>query len=244
MSKKRLKGAEQEIVLGNANFKHLKISNPYQLTEKQKTILQAALDARNKCVMIDGLYGTGKSFLAILAALQLLKNGDVEKIVYLRNAVESSSIAKLGYLPGDISEKISPYMQILKEKMLEVLPIPEYKFLEKEEAISTASLSFIRGLTYKNSVVILDEAACVTMDDLILLSTRLGEGSRLFIIGDSENQSDIGSKSGFKKFYNLFNNQEAEDFGIKCFELKSEEDIKRSDFVKFVLKKVGVLKIK
>lgn len=226
----------------NKLFRDIKISNPYQLNDKQKNILKAALDDKTSCLMIDGLYGTSKTYISVLAALSLLKSGKIEEILYVRNSVESSSTGKVGLLPGTADEKMGPYYAIFHEKLKELLPIEDVKFLEKTEAVNVMPLSFVRGHSWRNKVVIVDEAACLTFEDLILLTTRLGENSKLFLVGDSENQSDIGAKSGFRRFFSLFNNQESSDFGIKNFELKEESDIVRSEFVKFVLRKTGILR--
>jgi phosphate starvation-inducible PhoH-like protein len=218
------------------------IKQRYQLNPKQQAILETALDKRIKCVMIDGLWGTSKTFLAVFASLQLLSEKKVDEIIYIRNPVESSSSGKMGYLKGDMNEKLAPYTAPFEEKLQEFLSPAIIKKLQEDQRLTTMALGFIRGRSFNCKAIIVDEAASMTFDDLILILTRCGPFTKIFLIGDSENQNDIGAKTGFKYLFDKLSDAESKENGIETFEMKSEEDIVRSDFVRFVLKKVGKIK--
>ena len=100
--------------------KIIKLNRKFQFTPRQQEILKTMLSDDTSMVLVDGLYGTGKTYLAIYAALQLLMDAKIEGITYLRNPIESSTEGKIGYLPGEAEEKIDPYMAPLKEKIAEI----------------------------------------------------------------------------------------------------------------------------
>jgi predicted ribonuclease YlaK len=179
------------------------------LTEKQKGILSAALNKNTKCVFIDGLYGTSKSYMAVLASLNLLNAKKVDEIIFIRNPVESSTTGKIGFIPGSSEEKMAPYNAILFDKLEEMLPECDIQKLKKDNRINCYPVGFVRGRSWNCKAIIVDEASSMSWDDLFLVLTRCGEFSKIFFIGDSVNQNDIGSKSGFRKMFNLFNDQES-----------------------------------
>lgn len=220
----------------------LHIRDREDLTERQKVILETMLDKETKCVMIDGFWGTGKSFLSILAATKLLNDRRVSDLLFIRNPLESSTSGKIGFLKGDIDSKMQPYTQILRDKLEEILPKNEIELLTAENRIQGLPLGFTRGLSWNAKVVIVDEAASLSYEDILLIMSRCGKFTKLFFIGDSENQNDLGSRSGFKKIFDQFSDMESKENGVFTFELKEESDIVRSDFVRFILKKVGKIK--
>lgn len=220
----------------------LKIKERSDFTEKQKNILSIAASKNTKCVFIDGLYGTSKSYLAVLSSLRLLNEKKVDEIIFIRNPVESSTTGKIGFIPGTSEEKMAPYNAILYDKLEEMLSEPDVQRLKKENRISCHPVGFVRGRSWNCKAVIVDEASSMTWDDLFLILTRCGEFTRIFFIGDSVNQNDIGVKSGFRKMFNLFNDQESRDFGIHSFELREYSDIVRSGLLRFVMEKAGLIK--
>jgi predicted ribonuclease YlaK len=220
----------------------LAIKERNDLTEKQKNILQTALDKKTKCVFIDGLYGTSKSYMAVLAALKLLDSKRIDEIIFIRNPVESSTTGKLGFMPGTSEEKMAPYNAILFDKLEEMLPESDTSKLKKDNRINCHPVGFVRGRSWNCKAVIVDEASSMTWDDLFLILTRCGEFTRIFFIGDSVNQNDIGAKSGFRKMFDLFNDEESRNFGIHCFELREYCDIVRSGLLRFVMEKAGLIK--
>ncbi len=218
------------------------ISVRHKLNEKQKVILQTSMDNDTRMVCIDGLWGTSKSWMAILAALQLLNEKKVDSIIYIRNPVESSSTGKVGFLPGGIDEKTGPYNAILFDKLDEFIETPDIARLKKEARIECFPLGFIRGKSWNCKAIIVDEAASLTFDDLLLISSRCGERCKLFIVGDSINQNDIGNKSGFARFLDFFRDDESKNNGVFVFDLKDKEDIVRSGFLRFIMEKTKVIK--
>lgn len=219
------------------------VKEQFTYNDKQKSIIEYGLAKNTKCIYIDGLYGTSKSYLSVLIGLKLLAQKKVNQIIYVRNPVESSTTSKIGALPGLISEKMQPYNQIFFDKLEEFLTKPTIDMLNKEGKLECVPLGFSRGLSWASKFIIVDEAASLTFDDLILLMSRLGEHSKIVFIGDSLNQNDIGAKSGFKKMFDLLSDQESQDNGIYTFKMQSINDIVRSGFVRFLMKKTGKIKV-
>lgn len=220
----------------------LNIKERTDLTDKQKKIFEVAANKNTKCVFIDGLYGSSKSYLAVMSSLKLLNAKKVDEIIFIRNPVESSTTGKIGFIPGTSEEKMAPYNAILFDKLEEMLSESDIARLKKDNRISCHPVGFVRGRSWNCKAVIVDEASSMTWDDLFLILTRCGEFTRIFFIGDSVNQNDIGAKSGFRKMFNLFNDQESKDFGIHCFELREYSDIVRSGLLRFVMEKAGLIK--
>lgn len=226
---------------GKISFK-LNIRERNDLTQKQISILETMLARDTRCVFIDGTYGTGKTWLSVLAALKLLENGRCDGLIYVRNPVESSTTGKLGALPGLYEEKISPYGAPLYEKLDELLCTGDINALMKDSRIETLALGYARGRSFNCKAIIVDEATSMTYDDLVLLLTRCGEFTRIFLIGDSLQQNDIGAKTGFKRMFNVFNDLESKANGIFTFEMRGENDIVRSKILRFIMNKVGTIK--
>ena len=206
-----------------------------QLTSKQIELLNLLQNKTTKLVFISGPAGTAKTYTSILAGLTLLNHKRVSEIVYVRSIVESSD-SKLGFLPGEMDEKMSPYIQPLIDKLEELLPKHDIDKLKKEERIHGFPINFLRGLSWNAKCIVADEAQNMTKKELITLITRVGEFSKLFICGDPD-QSDINGKSGFVPTMNIFDDEESRNNGIYVFKF-DEDDIVRSGLVKFILKKL------
>ena len=206
-----------------------------QLTSKQIELLNLLQNKTTKLVFISGPAGTAKTYTSILAGLTLLNHKRVSEIVYVRSIVESSD-NKLGFLPGEMDEKMSPYIQPLIDKLEELLPKHDIEKLKKEERIHGFPINFLRGLSWNAKCIVADEAQNMSKKELITLITRVGEFSKLFICGDPD-QSDINGKSGFVPTMNIFDDEESRNNGIYVFKF-DEDDIVRSGLVKFILKKL------
>jgi phosphate starvation-inducible PhoH-like protein len=206
-----------------------------QLTSKQIELLNLLQNKTTKLVFISGPAGTAKTYTSILAGLTLLNHKRVSEIVYVRSIVESSD-SKLGFLPGEMDEKMSPYIQPLIDKLEELLPKHDIDKLKKEERIHGFPINFLRGLSWNAKCIVADEAQNMSKKELITLITRVGEFSKLFICGDPD-QSDINGKSGFVPMMNVFDDEESRNNGIYVFKF-DEDDIVRSGLVKFILKKL------
>ena len=218
-----------------------KISRPVvirqrpDLTNKQKEFLKLALDNNTKIIFLSGPAGSSKSFLAVLASLELMNMKKVSDIIYIRSIVESSD-NKMGFLPGDASEKLSPYLEPLLEKLEEMLDTSDINNLQKEKRIEGKPTGYLRGLSWNAKAIIMDEAQNSTYKEITTLLTRIGHFSKLFICGDPM-QSDINGKSGFEKMCNVFNDEESKTQGVHTFYL-TEADIVRSEIVKYIVKKL------
>ncbi|MGB3317389.1 MAG: PhoH family protein [Albidovulum sp.] len=142
-----------------------------------------------------GPAGTGKTYLAVAVGVTMLIGGHVDKIILSRPAVEAGE--RLGFLPGDMKEKVDPYMQPLYDALNDFLPAKQVLKLMEEKRIEIAPLAFMRGRTLANAFVVLDEAQNATTMQMKMFLTRLGEGSRMVITGD-RTQIDLprGTSSG------------------------------------------------
>lgn len=142
-----------------------------------------------------GPAGTGKTYLAVAVGVTMFISGAVEKIILSRPAVEAGE--RLGFLPGDMKEKVDPYMQPLYDALNDFLPAKQVQKLLEEKRIEIAPLAFMRGRTLSNAFVVLDEAQNATSMQMKMFLTRLGEGSRMVITGD-RTQVDLprGTASG------------------------------------------------
>jgi len=206
-----------------------------ELTIKQKQFLDIALDKTTKVMFVSGPAGTSKTYMSILAALTLMNQKRVSDLLYLRSAVESSD-SKLGFLPGEANEKMAPYIQPLLEKLSELTNKSTIDSLQKEERLESIPIGFLRGLNWNARCIVADEAQNMTYKELVTLITRIGEFSKVFILGDPD-QSDINGKSGFIKMMNGFDDVESKENGIQTFKF-DEDDIVRSALVKFIIKKL------
>ena len=136
----------------------------------------------NELVFGIGPAGTGKTYLAVAAAVSMFLDGQVDKIILSRPAVEAGE--RLGFLPGDMKDKVDPYMQPLYDALNDFLPGKQVAKLIEERQIEIAPLAFMRGRTLANAFVVLDEAQNATAMQMKMFLTRLGEGSRMAITGD------------------------------------------------------------
>ncbi|WP_306047392.1 PhoH family protein [Nioella sp. MMSF_3534] len=145
-----------------------------------------------------GPAGTGKTYLAVAVAVNQMINGHVDRIILSRPAVEAGE--KLGYLPGDMKDKVDPYMQPLYDALNDFLPGKQLAKLIEEKRIEIAPLAFMRGRTLSNAYVVLDEAQNATSMQMKMFLTRLGQGSRMVITGD-RSQVDLprGVTSGLRE---------------------------------------------
>tara|TARA_R110002020_G_scaffold212178_1_gene418641 strand:+ start:954 stop:1943 length:990 start_codon:yes stop_codon:yes gene_type:complete len=149
-------------------------------TAAQKAYVQSLFD--NELSFGIGPAGTGKTYLAVAVGVSMFIGGHVDRIILSRPAVEAGE--KLGYLPGDMKDKVDPYMQPLYDALNDFLPGKQLAKLIEEKKIEIAPLAFMRGRTLSNAFVVLDEAQNATSMQMKMFLTRLGEGSRMVITGD------------------------------------------------------------
>ena len=149
-------------------------------TAAQRAYVEALF--RSELVFGIGPAGTGKTFIAVAAAVSMFLEGKVERIILSRPAVEAGE--RLGFLPGDMKEKVDPFMQPLYDSLNALLPGKQVAKLIEEKTIEIAPLAFMRGRTLQNAFVVLDEAQNATEMQMKMFLTRLGEGGRMAITGD------------------------------------------------------------
>ena len=149
-------------------------------TDAQKVYVASLFS--NELAFGIGPAGTGKTYLAVAVGVSMFIAGKVDKIILSRPAVEAGE--KLGYLPGDMKEKVDPYMQPLYDALDDFIPSKQLARLFEEQQIEIAPLAFMRGRTLSNAFVVLDEAQNATSMQMKMFLTRLGEGSRMVITGD------------------------------------------------------------
>ncbi|MDA0766052.1 MAG: PhoH family protein [Verrucomicrobia bacterium] len=181
-----------------------------------------------------GPAGTGKTYLAMAMGIALLKEGEVNRIVLTRPAVEAGEA--LGFLPGDIQEKVAPYLRPLYDALHDMLdPVEGQRYLE-DGTIEIAPLAYMRGRTLARSFVILDEAQNTTREQMFMLLTRLGEGSRCVVTGDGS-QVDLkaGVRSGLEEAERALAG--VEGIGIVRF---SGSDVVRHPIVGRIVEAYGV----
>ncbi len=157
-------------------------------TPMQKAYVTAI--RKNELVFGTGPAGTGKTYLAVACAAAALMNGEVDRIVLSRPAVEAGE--RLGFLPGDMKEKVDPYLRPLYDALYDVMPAPLVQKGLAENTIEIAPLAFMRGRTLASAFIILDEAQNTTPQQMKMFLTRLGEGSRMVVTGDPS-QIDLPS---------------------------------------------------
>ena len=171
-------------------------------TKKQKEYVRALKN--NQIVMSLGPAGTGKTYLAVAVALTMLLEKKVERIILSRPAVEAGE--RLGFLPGDMKEKIDPYLRPLYDSLYDLLDYEKIQRKIESGSIEIAPLAFMRGRTLKNSFAILDEAQNATETQIKMFLTRIGENSKLVVNGDPS-QIDLPNKnhSGLVKSQSILN---------------------------------------
>ena len=178
-------------------------------TEAQKKYIKSFIN--NEMVFGIGPAGTGKTYIAVAIAASRFIGGHVDKIILSRPAVEAGE--RLGFLPGDMKDKVDPYMQPLYDALNDFFPIKQLTRLLEDKQIEIAPLAFMRGRTLSNSFVVLDEAQNATAMQMKMFLTRLGEGSQMAITGDIT-QIDLqrGVLSGLKNAEALLKDVEGISF--------------------------------
>ena len=197
-------------------------------TANQKKMVQAA--DKNDIVFAIGPAGTGKTYTAVALAVRALKNKVVKKIILTRPAVEAGE--SLGFLPGDLKEKIDPYLRPLYDALDDMIPADKLGYYMSTRTIEIAPLAYMRGRTLDNAFIILDESQNANDLQIKMFLTRIGSNAKAIITGDPT-QVDLprNQKSGLEKATRILKNIE----GIAHIEL-DEEDVVRHKLVKAIIK--------
>lgn len=197
-------------------------------TQNQKSYVDAIRE--NDLVFGVGPAGTGKTYLACAMAVTAYKNKEVERIVLTRPAVEAGE--KLGFLPGDMQDKVDPYLRPLYDALFDILGSEAAAKLKDKGVVEVVPLAYMRGRTLDNSFIILDEAQNTTREQMKMFLTRMGFGSKAVVTGDIT-QIDLprGASSGLKEACHILR-------GIEGIEIRnfSEVDVVRHELVKRIIK--------
>ena len=207
-------------------------------SEKQTEYNSALNDNYYKIIFGIGPAGTGKTLFACLTAIQELKNGSIQKIILTRPVVSADE--ELGFLPGNLNQKMAPWTQPIFDIFLEHYSKHEVDCMVKDGVIEIAPLAFMRGRTFKRSFIIADEMQNSTPNQLMMLTTRIGTDSRMVITGDLE-QTDRGKDNGlldflqkYKKYLLLKENELISNCGIKIVKFDTR-DVERSPIVSKII---------
>ena len=213
----------KDVIVYNISGKPIK-----SRSENQQRLVDAY--SKDDMVFAVGPAGTGKTYLSIALAVKALKDKEIKKIILSRPAVEAGE--KLGFLPGDMKEKIDPYLQPLYDALEDMIPAVKLQELMEKHVIQIAPLAFMRGRTLSDAVVILDEAQNTTSAQLRMFLTRMGWNTKMIITGDMT-QVDLprGTQSGLRKALRILGGIE----GISVVNL-TQTDIVRHKLVTKIVK--------
>lgn len=205
-----------------------------QLRQSQQKYVQTILE--NDITFCQGPAGTSKTFTACYAALKLFAEKQIDNIILCKPIQEAGE--KLGFLPGDVSEKIDPYMQSYVSNLTKIVGPQLTEMMVEAEIIQFRPMAFMRGDTFDNSLMILDEAQNATFKQLMLFITRMGKGSKVIVTGDISQYDIAKNNIGLEKFIDLMS-------GIKGIgEHKfTDKDIVRAKILQEVVKRYDKWKI-
>jgi phosphate starvation-inducible protein PhoH and related proteins len=225
--------AEHMKSAANGEFEHVIVFGTSGKPVRARTVNQLALvnDYKtNDLIIAEGPAGTGKTYTSIALAVRALKEREVKKIVLTRPAVEAGE--RLGFLPGDMKDKLDPYLQPLYDALHDMLPFKKLETWIEDGTVQIAPLAFMRGRTLENAFVILDEAQNATISQLKMFLTRMGVSSKFIMTGDTT-QIDLPRKneSGLLQAMRILANIE----GISIIKF-DERDIVRHKLVKRIVR--------
>ncbi len=183
----------------------------------------------NDIVFGIGPAGTGKTYLATSMAVMALKNKEVSRIILTRPAVEAGE--KLGFLPGDLQNKVDPYLRPLYDALYDIIGPESYQKLQEKGTIEVAPLAYMRGRTLDDAFIILDEAQNTTVEQMKMFLTRIGFGSKAVITGDiTQIDLPLGKKSGLKHVINILAGIKGIDFAYL-----THKDVVRHELVQKII---------
>ncbi|MGE0772324.1 MAG: PhoH family protein [Cyclobacteriaceae bacterium] len=196
-------------------------------TVNQQKLVQAIKD--NDLVFALGPAGTGKTYISVALAVKALKSKSVKKIIITRPAVEAGE--NLGFLPGDLKEKIDPYLRPIYDALNDMIPFEKLRYFMEREIIEIAPLAYMRGRTLNNAFILLDEGQNTTPMQMKMFLTRMGPESKMIVTGDTS-QIDLprNQRSGLKEAVRILNATK----GIGFVEL-NERDVIRHKLVKDII---------
>ena len=200
-------------------------------TRNQEKLVLALQDENQHIVVTAGPAGTGKTYLAMLAAIRALKSGHCERLVLTRPAVGVED-ERHGFLPGDLVSKMEPWTRPLFDVMREHYHTRDITGMLDNGVIEISPLAYMRGRTFKNAFIIADEMQNATPSQMKMLLTRLGENSRMVVTGDL-NQADRPRENGLLEFCNLYG--QGGDYRMIAMARFESKDVERHPVVKEIL---------
>ena len=240
MSKRRNKQLSEEELrevdefVYSKNIEEDKFLKSMSVNYKCKTENQGKLRdsiRNNEISIVSGLPGTGKTFIACAEALKMIKSRPRFKKILLVKSVVQLKGEELGHLPGDLNEKFDPYMGSFVDNFEKIIGESLTRKLRELGLINIQPLAFVRGRSIDNTIIIVDEAQNISIDNMRTLMTRIGDNSKMIILGDVK-QKDIRNKkdSSLEVIIEKFN--EVDDFG--CVELRDPNDVVRNPIIKII----------
>tara|TARA_R110000803_G_scaffold99551_2_gene167623 strand:- start:1887 stop:2669 length:783 start_codon:yes stop_codon:yes gene_type:complete len=240
MSKRRNKQLSEEELrevdefVYSKNIEEDKFLKSMSVNYKCKTENQGKLRdsiRNNEISIVSGLPGTGKTFIACAEALKMIKSRPRFKKILLVKSVVQLKGEELGHLPGDLNEKFDPYMGSFVDNFEKIIGESLTRKLRELGLINIQPLAFVRGRSIDNTIIIVDEAQNISIDNMRTLMTRIGDNSKMIILGDVK-QKDIRNKkdSSLEVIIEKFN--EVDNFG--CVELRDPNDVVRNPIIKII----------
>ena len=198
----------------------------------QEKYISALLDESTDIIVVSGPAGTGKTYLAMLAAIKAMREGHCDKIILTRPAVGVDD-EQHGFLPGDLNAKMEPWTRPLIDVLKEHYSVKEIQHMLAEQIVEIAPLAFCRGRNFKNSYIVLDEAQNCTPSQLKMIMTRIGYGSKIVITGDIEQADRRTSQNGLMDLVDRLQRYAVPGLSVCKFEVS---DIQRHSIIEHVLK--------
>lgn len=198
----------------------------------QEKYIVSLLDDETDVVVVSGPAGTGKTYLAMQAAIKALRAGECKQIILTRPAV-SVDDEKHGFLPGDLNAKMEPWTRPLLDVLREYYSVKEIQTMLEEQIIEIAPLAFCRGRNFKHSWIVLDESQNATPSQLKMIMTRIGQGSKLVITGDIEQADRKSAQNGLMDLIDKLTRYKVPGLSVCKFDVK---DVQRHRIIEHVLK--------
>ena len=232
LSEEELREVEEFVYSNNAEeekfLQTMKINIKCK-TENQKKLVNSIKE--NEITICSGLPGSGKTFLSCAEALKLIKTRPKYKRIVLVKSITPLKNEEIGHLPGDLKEKMAPIMESFTDNIRKLIGKTRMEKLIELGVIEIVPIAFARGRSIDNSIILIDEAQNISLDNIRTLMTRIGDNSKMVIMGDVK-QKDIRNKrdSSLEIVLNKFNDVE----GFGCVELRDPNDVVRNPIIKLV----------